>query len=50
MLKEIIAGLVVGILFSGMILGCAEREQKLIKEHCSNLTGYEYGQCQTNIY
>ncbi len=50
MLKEIIAGLLFGLLFSFMILGCAEKEQKLIDNHCSGLTGYQYGQCQASIY
>lgn len=49
-MKELIAGLLFGILCVGMILQCAEAENGLVNKHCSGLSGYEYGVCQASIY
>ena len=50
MLKEFIGMVLIVALFCVMILLCAEKEEELIKTHCSHLTGYEYGQCVASIY
>lgn len=53
MIKEFIKCLLavaVFFLIGYMVLDCAEKEDELVKKHCSGLTGYEYGQCQAIIY
>ena len=49
-MKELLASLFIGILFSMMVIACAEREDQLVNKHCGHLTGYEHGVCQASIY
>lgn len=49
-MKELFASMLIAIVFTLMAISCAEREDQLVKEHCSGLTGYEYGTCQVSIY
>lgn len=49
-MKDILAGLILGLVFGGMILACAQAEDELVQKHCSGLSGYEYGACQASIY
>ena len=49
-MKELFASMLIAIVFTLMVISCAECEDQLIKEHCSGLTGYEYGTCQASIY
>lgn len=49
-MKEILASMLFAIVFTLMVISCAAREDQLVKEHCSGLSGYEYGACQASIY
>ena len=49
-MKDILAGLILGLVFGSMILTCAARKEELVQKHCSGLTGYEYVVCQASIY
>ena len=49
-MKEILIGIVIGIIFGLLILFTMANEEKLIKDNCSQLQGYSYGQCQASIY
>ena len=49
-LKELLASLLIGILFSIAIISYAEHEDQLLNKHRGHLTGYEYGAYQASIY
>lgn len=49
-MKELFASMLIAIVFTLMVISCAEHEDQLVKEHCSGLSGYEYGICQASIY
>ena len=49
-MKELFASMLIVIVFALTVVTCAEHEDQLVKEHCSGLTGYEYGQCQASLY
>lgn len=47
--KTILSALL-GILFAYTIISCMNTEDELVNKYCSGLSGYEYGQCQAQIY
>ena len=49
-MKELFASMLIAIIFTLMVISCAEHEDQLVKEHCSDSSGYEYGACQASIY
>lgn len=49
-MRNMILGAIFAIALALTVVTCAEREDQLVKEHCSGLTGYEYGTCQASIY
>lgn len=49
-MKEIITSIIFGLIFGWMILSCMAAEDALVDKYCSGLSGYEYGQCQAQIY
>ena len=49
-MRDLILGAIFAIALSMMIVSCAEHEDRLVEKHCSGLTGYEYGACQSSIY
>ena len=48
--KEFVALLLLTSFFVFGMIYSAQKEEELVKQHCSGLTGYEYGQCQASIY
>jgi hypothetical protein len=49
-MKELFASMLIAIVFTLMVISCAEREDQLVNKYCGHLTGYEYGACQASIY
>ena len=49
-MRDMILGAIFVIALALAVISCAECEEQLVKEHCSGLTGYEYGACQASIY
>lgn len=48
--KELLAVLLITAFFVYGIMYSAQKEDELVRTHCSGLSGYEYGQCQASIY
>ena len=42
-MKELFASMLIAIVFTLMVISCAEHEDQLVNKHCGHLTGYEYG-------
>lgn len=49
-IKELLFTILIVSFCAFAILDSAQKEEDLVKKHCSGLTGYEYGQCQASIY
>lgn len=49
-MRDMILGAIFAIAIAFAVVTCAAHEDQLVKEHCSGLTGYEYGTCQASIY
>lgn len=49
-MRDIIIGILLGIIFSYLIITSIKLEDDLVDKYCSGLSGYEYGQCQAQIY